>query len=82
MVGVVAVVDVGDLQVRLEDGGFDGHGLTINLIAASAYQESAGFGPPVFATGGAWSVQPWKAPGGFASFYRASFAASSAALPT
>ena len=25
MVGVVAMVDVGDLQVRLEDGGFDGH---------------------------------------------------------
>jgi hypothetical protein len=27
MVGVVAVVDVGNLQVRLEDGGFDGHGV-------------------------------------------------------
>jgi hypothetical protein len=25
MVGVVAVVDVGDGQVRLEDGGFEGH---------------------------------------------------------
>jgi hypothetical protein len=26
MVGVIAVVDVGDLQLRLVDGRFDGHG--------------------------------------------------------
>jgi hypothetical protein len=32
MVGVVAVVDVGDLQVRLEDGGFDGHAASLGLL--------------------------------------------------
>jgi hypothetical protein len=26
MVGVIAMVDVGDLQLRLVDGRFDGHG--------------------------------------------------------
>ena len=29
VVGVVAVVNVGDLNVRLEDGGFDGHGVCV-----------------------------------------------------
>jgi uncharacterized protein YaeQ len=29
VVGVVAMVDVGDLQVRLEDGGFDGHAASL-----------------------------------------------------
>ena len=37
VVGVVAVVDVGNGDVRLEDGGFEGHGLS-KTRAASASQ--------------------------------------------
>ncbi|MOA67521.1 hypothetical protein D3C78_1947510 [compost metagenome] len=31
MVGVVAVVDVGNLQIGLEDGGFEGHGRAVGV---------------------------------------------------
>ena len=36
MVGVVAVVDVGNLQVGLEDGGFEGHAVAESVLNAVA----------------------------------------------
>ena len=36
-VGVAAVVDIGELHVGLEDGGFQGHGLIPGSIAAGAH---------------------------------------------
>jgi hypothetical protein len=36
MVGVIAVVDVGDLYIRLEDGGFDRHSLARYTRRASS----------------------------------------------